>query len=70
MVVSGERQHSASGREDAGEQATKVSWVWGVWGRGFSSLGLVVALEVVLVVRLASAGGAAWLKTMDFYYYC
>ena len=33
MVVSGERQHSASGREDAGEQATKVSWVWGV-GKG------------------------------------
>ena len=27
MVISGDRQHSASRREDAGEQAAKVSWV-------------------------------------------
>ena len=39
MVASGERQHLASGREDAEEQATKVSWVWGV-GKGIKFVGV------------------------------
>ena len=39
MVISGDRQHSASRREDAGEQATKVSWVWG-GGEGDTFVGV------------------------------
>jgi len=39
MVISGDRQHSASRREDAGEQAAKVSWVGGV-GKGIQFVGV------------------------------
>ena len=39
MVISGDRQHSASRREDAGEQAAKVSWVGWV-GKGIQFVGV------------------------------
>ena len=39
MVILGDRQHSASRREDAGEQAAKVSWVGWV-GKGIQFVGV------------------------------
>ena len=61
MVVSGERQHSASGREDTGEQDVKVSWVGkgiqfvGVRGQLWKGCGSEVGFEEKFCFRVKEA---------------